>query len=91
MKNKKIKTKKSKIENLGIGDRFIDDRHSSLMIATDMKQVSITKKVRICVSENGISESIPYGTIVTKLPKEVQRSLAGKSTEIMHFSFSNHK
>lgn len=59
-KKPELTLKQYKIENAPVGTRFIYGSHSTLMIATDVKN----SEGRACVSESGLLEWIPFKTLI---------------------------
>jgi len=64
MKQTKIEFKLQKVGNLPTGARFLFGGHSTLMIATKWYRGHKKTDDRLCVSESGLVENIPYDTFV---------------------------
>jgi hypothetical protein len=78
-----LKTRRTKLADMPIGSRFMMHGHSSLMIATDMVQSSKSGRMRLVVSENGLSEWVKETEIFTRMPNTVIYEFSGLSNKIV--------
>lgn len=78
-----LKTRRIKLADMPVGSRFMMHGHSSLMIATDMIQSSKTGRMRLVVSENGLSEWVKETEVFTRMPNTVIYEFSKLSNKIV--------